>query len=1384
MPAEANIGAISRVMIGVMHAPSRDDTHTLDLDSHAQQAVVGKDCYVISDAGEEVDVFGYDTTLGSVRCRIVSACFAYDDPNTGQAVLLVIHQGIHVPHLQCSLIPPAQLRCNDVCVRECPKSMMDTPSALDHTLQIPREDGSSPYVIHLELRGIISYLPVRKPTSGELQDMDLLRLELTYETPTWNPDSPYFARSESSLRHHAISRQATGDELDTLLPPKQRNTLISGVTFRDIMAMAYSLASQSSAILAELSNTLSADTLYEALCDSRIVSSVRALPHSTAITAEGLAKRWMISLEKARQTIDATSQRMIRERPADLVRRFKTNDRLLRYNRINATMFTDTLFAGVVSRRMNKCAQVFTIPEIKWVACMGLRTKGDAHLALDNVFRTTGAPSTIVCDGSKEQTLGKFRLKCRDAGTTIHPIEPYSPWSNLAEGCIRELKKKSRRRMCALKVPKRLWDDCIEFEADIMSHTAHDSYELHGQVPQAIVSGQPVDISRLAEFAFYDWVYWYDESIQYPGEKKTLGRYLGPSRDIGSAMCAKILKKNAQMRTCSTYIAVSHDEMQKPNVAQDMKEFNESINSRLGESATLEDFPDDETPEYERYEDDMEPPIDAVDRDDFDEDAFDPYLNAQVLLPIQGEQSTGTVLRRKRDSGGNLIGKAHKHPILDTRLYVVQFPDGKEAEYAANVIAESMIAQCDTEGRQHLLLKAIVDHEKLNSAVPKSDGFITVRGRKSRKKTTKGWRLCVEWKDGTTSWEALSILKEHNPVEIAEYAVAHGIDDEPAFAWWVPFTLKKRDSIISAVNKRYWKRTHKFGIRIPHSVEEALRIDKENGDSLWQDAIQKEMTNVMVAFKFLGKGVEPPPGYQKIKCHMIFDVKLDGFKRKAREVADGHLTDPPATLTYASVVSRDTVRIALTMAALHDIEVKTADIQNAYLTAPCTEKVAVVCGPEFGIRQGETALVVRALYGLKSSGAAFRNHLASCMKHLGYKQCPADADLWMKPMVRPEDGFKYYAYVLLYVDDALVIHHDGMAALREIDYYFRMKPESMGNPDLYLGCKLRKFTMPNGVEAWVNSPSKYIQEAVKNVEEHIQKRYNATLPKKVTSPCPRDYRPELDISPVLDAEDSSYYQSQIGVLRWMVELGRVDIITEVSLLASQLAMPREGHLDAVFNIFGYLKIHHNYMLAFDPTYPEIDGRFNDGTDWKSFYGDVKEPMPPNMPEPRGKELIVRLFVDSDHAGDKLIRRSRTGFIVYLNMAPIIWYSKRQGTIESSVFGAEFVAMKVGIETVRGLRYKCRMMGIRIDEPTYIYGDNMSVVHNTSKPESTLKKKSSSICYHFVRESVAMGESLVGHIRSEENPADICTKIIPGGMKRQALVEMILHTAADGFEFGK
>ena len=153
---------------------------------------------------------------------------------------------------------------------------------------------------------------------------------------------------------------------------------------------------------------------------------------------------------------------------------------------------------------------------------------------------------------------------------------------------------------------------------------------------------------------------------------------------------------------------------------------------------------------------------------------------------------------------------------------------------------------------------------------------------------------------------------------------------------------------------------------------------------------------------------------------------------------------------------------------------------------------------------------------------------------------------------------------------------------------------------------------------------------------------------------------------------------------------------------------------------------------------------------------------------------MRAFVDSDHAGEITTRRSRTGFIVMLNSAPIYWYSKRQGSVETSSFGSEFVALKNCCEYIRGLRYKLRMMGIPVELPTYIFGDNQSVLTNSTIPHSSLKKKSSSIAFHCVREGTAKDEWRLTYLNTHLNPSDMLTKSLPGGEKRTLFTSFVLH----------
>ena len=644
--------------------------------------------------------------------------------------------------------------------------------------------------------------------------------------------------------------------------------------------------------------------------------------------------------------------------------------------------------------------------------------------------------------------------------------------------------------------------------------------------------------------------------------------------------------------------------------------------------------------------------------------------------------------------------------------------------------------------------------------------------------TTVGWKFRIRWRDGQEEWVPLKVLKESNPVEVAEYVKARGLEDEPAFQWWVPYTLRKRDRIIAAVQSRVRKTSHKYGIEIPTSVEHAAEIDARNGDTFWQDAIRKEMRNVGVAFKILENDEHLPPGYKPSSGHLVFDVKMD-FTRKARWVKDGHKTPDPETSSYAGVVSRESIRILLTHAALHGVNVLAADIRNAYLQAPSSEKHYIICGMEFGIENvGKRALITRALYGGKVAGRDFWHHLRSCMNHLGYESTQADPDVWRRESVRADGKTKYYEYVLLYTDDCLVISDRADGVLRkEIGHYFELKEESIGAPSQYLGGKLREVQLENGQNAWAFGSKQYVEAAVKNVEDYLRARGKCLAAKAVT-PLSHGYRPEVDVSPELGPDESSYYHSLIGILRWIVELGRVDLNCEVSMMSSHLALPREGHLQEVFHIFAYLKKHMNTEMVFDPSEPEIDPNSFVRQDWGySIYSspgeESKETLPEGMPTPRGQGFKIRVYVDADHAGELLTRRSRTGFIVMLNNAPIYWHSKKQTSCETSSYGSEIIAMKQAMEYVRGLRYKLRMFGIPVDEPAFVYGDNQSVLVNTTMPQSTLNKKMHSCAYHFIREGCARDEWRATYISTHANIADLMTKPL-SGEKRWGFVRALLH----------
>ena len=211
----------------------------------------------------------------------------------------------------------------------------------------------------------------------------------------------------------------------------------------------------------------------------------------------------------------------------------------------------------------------------------------------------------------------------------------------------------------------------------------------------------------------------------------------------------------------------------------------------------------------------------------------------------------------------------------------------------------------------------------------------------------------------------------------------------------------------------------------------------------------------------------------------------------------------------------------------------------------------------------------------------------------------------------------------------------------DLGRYFELKEKSIGPPKLYLGSHIGKVQLKKRIKCWAASYVQYVQATIKNVEEYLGKddHQKMKLPTRAETPLQTSYRPELDVSPKLGPIEATYYQSLIGILHWIIELGRVDICLEVSMMSSHLTLPRAGHLQHLLQMFAYLKKYHNTEMVFDLSDPVVNESDFERKDWTSSkFGHLegKEELPPNMPEPRGLGFVMQAKVDADHAGDTVM----------------------------------------------------------------------------------------------------------------------------------------------------
>jgi len=614
----------------------------MELDSHADTCTIGSNCKIIAYTNKNCQVSPYHPKYKPIdNVPIVQAAATYVHPETGHKYILVINQALYLKDLPNTLISPNQLRAHSIVVDDCPKHLAPIPSAATHSIYIPQLELRLP----LQLKGVLSYLPVHYPSEEELTSCPWIELTSDAE---WNPTCQSF------------------EENERLIASDDHHDLIKNRVIANIDTMMDSISPQASPI--ELHDS----SLYHTI--TNMIASTTSTNRKSSITPEQLSTRWNIGIETAARTINATTQLAIRQAIHPLQRRYRTEIMQLRYPRLggrHGRFHTDTFFAKTPSLSGATMAQLYT-NDVDFTKVFPMRNKSDAPDTLISFMQDVGIPSVLHTDDARELTQGRMGEIIKKAWIKPTQSEPYSPWQVRAELCNRELKKTVRHALYKTNAPKRLWDYCATYHSDIRNFTAHPHFSLQGRTPYEIVTGNTPDISEYTDYSWYDTVWYHDQEATFPENTRILAKWLGVAHRVGQALCYYLLPSSGKPIVRSTVQPLTPEEAQDPVVQKNIVSLDQQIMAKVPQTTvklpieqTLQDI-------YDPYEPEAEKPEIL----DITPETYDSLISAEVILP-QGDTLIPAVVKsRKRNASGQPIGIANPNPMLDTRVYEVAFPDG------------------------------------------------------------------------------------------------------------------------------------------------------------------------------------------------------------------------------------------------------------------------------------------------------------------------------------------------------------------------------------------------------------------------------------------------------------------------------------------------------------------------------------------------------------------------------------------------------------------------------------------------------------------------------------------------------------------------------------
>ena len=724
---------------------SGGSTDRNEVDSHADTTVGGPNCVLLETNGETATVHSFsDERKPFADVPIGTIATAWVNRKTGETFVLIYNEALYFGNrLDHTLLCPNQMRAHGIVVDDTPRQFNKQST---HSIYMPEVELSIP----LEMRGVISYFESHKPSEDELENCR--RIVMTSDV-SWNPYDESFETQERAANQHAAIADEAGvetarvSEVDrngdikcgtrtkfAVIPDPPE--LLSDEAFVERLVASVNIASDD--LYGDGMDGYRDQELFQVSSATREVFEMSRSEKKSVVTKEVLARRWGIGLDTAHRTLKQTTLRGVRSVILPTDRRVSTwKPHLVFPTMRRKKLYTDTMFSKVKSVRQNTCAQVWT-DGYGYDLVYPMNSKKYASSTVKNmVHDMQGIPEVIFSDGAGEETGASWKKEIGLIRARHHVTEPHLPWQNRAEGDIREIRRGIKRQTQRAGSPKRVWDFCAKLVAAIRRKTAHNFPCLDGLTPEESVHARVADISAYAQFGWYDHVWYIDQ-----GERK-LGRWLGVAEGHGAPMTYWILPKSCRPIPRSSVFEMTDDEKLSPEIKASLEALDEAIQRKIGDNRTdaevEDDLPGMATVPDGLFEDDaddyvVEPAEGEEQVPDADEfyspEVFDQYLMAQVLLDRGGESQLGTVKQRKRDYDGNPVGRSNTNPLLDSREYEVEFPDGSIDVLMANAIAEALYSQVDDEGWSYAVLSGIVDHKKDGTALLADDAFIQGTGQR------------------------------------------------------------------------------------------------------------------------------------------------------------------------------------------------------------------------------------------------------------------------------------------------------------------------------------------------------------------------------------------------------------------------------------------------------------------------------------------------------------------------------------------------------------------------------------------------------------------------------------------------------------------------------